>query len=259
MGERVRYDVAVVGAGAAGIAAAIEGASLGLRTVLLERERPGGAVRSLARVETVPGYAVGLTGAELTARALGKAERVGVRIETHDAVTRLVRGDGVHRLERASGEPVAARFVVAATGADRALPEIAGVGPLLGAGIYTRMPAELPATLRDLGAVVFGPAENVAAAGVDRLESVVIRRRGRMRAVDAAALFLLGVSSPRTSWLPSDVACDSHGFVVTGGTFETTVPHVFAAGDVRSGSRGGTAAIADALCAMHCIRDAASA
>ena len=189
---------------------------------------------------------------------------------------------------------------MAATGADRTWPAIEGIRALLGAGVYLTLPPELPETLRGRDAVVYGSHAGVVAgalrlgdicgrvtvvtpaaatalrgrgnvsilrgaaivcvAGVDRLESVLLRHgdAGRFSAVEAAALFLIDAASPRTSWLPSAVARDTGGFVITGAmrAFETSAPRLYAAGDVRSGSAGGTSVISDAIRIIHVIRQA---
>ena len=308
------FDVAVVGAGATGLAVAIEAARLGWRTTVLERGRPGGIAATLARIEPLPGHPVGLAGAEFMARALAQAERFGARVEAQDEVVGVTTTPGAFEVRRSSGARLRARAVVVTTGVDRVLPATPGFAELLGTGVHVGTPADLPATLRGGDVVIAGPTvaaavaalrlsdscgratvvtgdtlrapgvstslrtalrasanvrvlsrtEIVCAAGVDRLESVVLQhtKRGRITALEAAALFLLLPAVPRTVWLPAGVVRDTDGFLLTGTEAaamlewplarapypsETTLPGLFAAGELRRGALGGVAALTDGV------------
>lgn len=292
------FDVAVVGAGAAGLAAAIEASSLGLSTALLTRSVPGGSARTMTRIESVPGFAVALSGEEFVARAVDRAARIGVAIEAHDEVTSLLPFRTTHILTRASGSVIAARAVIAATGAEWSLPAVDGIQALLGSGVYgapsaTRsislhrrkvtifgglreaadaalslgdevesirvivresaacLPSSVRAQLRQRPKIqLLAKTEIVCAAGIDRLESLLLRDvdSGRIQAIGADALFITTAAKPRTQWLPPELERDCEGFVqADGDSSATNVPLVFAAGTLRRGITFGADGIADAL------------
>ena len=159
------FDVVVIGAGAAGLAAAIEAASLGMSAAILDGHRPGGALASMARVETVAGHPVGLTGPEFVERAVTQANRFGVAVECGSPATRLTNEGNCYQIVRAAGQPLTGRTVIIATGADRRLPPIPGLAELLGVGVFTAMPNPLPAPGHGRDVVVVGePVASAAAA-----------------------------------------------------------------------------------------------
>jgi len=159
------YDLAIVGAGASGLAAAVRAAADGLRTIALERGRPGGHMRSLARIELVLGYPVGISGAELTERSVAQATRFGAEIRT-DAEAVNLRADGcVRYIDLADGSTTAARAVVLATGAElRGVPD--ALLRFAGSGVYFAVPMQLPAALRMQDVFVTGAAAASATAAV---------------------------------------------------------------------------------------------
>ncbi|RZV42747.1 MAG: response regulator [Acidimicrobiia bacterium] len=134
--DRQYYDVAIVGAGPAGLAAAVYGATEGLSTVLIEREAPGGQAGTSSRIENYLGFPTGVSGADLARRALTQAKRFGAEVLTPMAATKLTLSDGYKVLELSDGNTVTCRALVIATGvAYRHLPA-EGLDRLNGAGVY---------------------------------------------------------------------------------------------------------------------------
>ena len=129
------YDLAIVGGGPAGLAAAVYGASEGLRTVMIEREAPGGQAGMSSRIENYLGFPSGLTGADLARRAVVQARRFGVEIITAEATE--VRVDGPYRfLKLANGAELSCHALLVATGVQWRKLDAPGVERLTGAGIY---------------------------------------------------------------------------------------------------------------------------
>jgi len=134
----VVYDVAVIGGGPAGLAAAVYGASEGLRTVLIERESPGGQAGASSRIENYLGFPTGVSGDELGGRALRQARRFGAEI----VVARDVRGiegereGALRRVHLDGGEGVSARTIIVASGVSWRELEVPGSDSLLGRGVY---------------------------------------------------------------------------------------------------------------------------
>lgn len=134
--ERTHYDLAIVGGGPAGLAAAVYGASEGLRTVLIEREAPGGQAGTSSRIENYLGFPSGLSGGDLARRAVAQARRFGVEILSPVEVGNL-RVDGPYRiLTLSDGSEISAFAVVVAVGLAYRKLEAPGADELSGAGIY---------------------------------------------------------------------------------------------------------------------------
>ncbi len=130
------YDLVVVGGGPAGLAAAVYGASEGLRTVLVEREAPGGQAGQSSRIENYLGFPVGLSGADLTRRASAQAQRFGAEILSVSEVVGLEERGPARVARLAGGGEVAAHAILIATGVDYRRLDIPGADRLGGAGIY---------------------------------------------------------------------------------------------------------------------------
>jgi thioredoxin reductase (NADPH) len=129
------YDLAIVGGGPAGLAAAVYGASEGIRTVMIEREAPGGQAGMSSRIENYLGFPSGLTGADLARRAVVQARRFGVEIISAEATA--VRVDGPYRsLQLANGAELSCHALLVATGVQWRKLDAPGVERLTGAGIY---------------------------------------------------------------------------------------------------------------------------
>ena len=130
------YDMVIVGGGPAGLAAAVYGASEGLKTLLVESEAPGGQAGTTSRIENYLGFPSGLTGSDLARRALAQARRLGAEILTPDEVTAIRREDPYRVVTLAAGGDVSCQTVVVATGVAYRQLEIPGAAELAGAGIY---------------------------------------------------------------------------------------------------------------------------
>jgi thioredoxin reductase (NADPH) len=300
------YDLAIIGAGPAGLAAAVYGASEGLRTVLVEQSAPGGQAGTSSRIENYLGFPSGVSGADLARRAATQARRFGAEVLTQEVV-RVKREDPYRLLQLADGTEVSCYAVVLATGVSLRTLEVPGIEPLLGIGVYYGAAMTEAATYRGQDVCVIGAGnsagqgalffsryarkvtllarseslaksmsqylvDRIAAAsnievvtgvevekvqGTGRLEKVVIRHcaSGQQRELDAAAMFIFIGARPRTEMVSELLELDEKGYVLTGldlargdrrprgwaldrdpFLFETCVPGIFAAGDVRAGS-----------------------
>lgn len=298
--ELAEYDVVVIGAGPAGLAAAVYGASEGLRTVVVEREAPGGQAGTSSRIENYLGFPSGVSGDELASRALQQARRLGAEILVTRAILRLDADTRQVHLD--GGDVLRARTIVLACGVSwRRLPH-EGFERLAGRGVsYGAARSDAPAThgedvhivgagnsagqaalflstharsvtllcrgdalaksmsqylvdqlaLRSNIGVRFG-AEVAAVQGDAALEAIVVRDRatGELTELPSGGLFIFIGADAETAWLPDDIARDPKGFVLTGSDMrtsgrwpldrdpyllETSVPGIFACGDVRMG------------------------
>jgi thioredoxin reductase (NADPH) len=286
---REEVDLVVIGGGPAGLGAAVYGASEGLDTLVIESTVLGGQAGVSRRIENYLGFPAGISGGELTARAVTQARKFGARMATPYRALALEPGGDRHVVRLDGGEEVAARAVVLATGADyRRLP-VADLEAYEGISVFyaagppeaqrcgaTRVAvvgggnsaaqaaiwlsrggalvtllhrrADLRETMSDYligdlernGVVVRDRSEITALHGSDgQLEAVTLRDGEEL---PLSYLFLFLGAVPCTDWLGSAVSRDDKGFVLTGaeaGAAEplgTSVPGVYAAGDVRSGS-----------------------
>jgi thioredoxin reductase (NADPH) len=287
--SREEVDLLVVGAGPAGLAAAVYGASEGLDTLIVEGTALGGQAGSSRRIENYLGFPAGISGAELTSRAVSQARKFGARPATPFRAIALEPGNGRHVVRLEEEHEIAARAVVLATGADyRRLPlaDLAAyeglsvfyaAGPpeaqlcgasragVVGGGnsagqaavwlarggalvtlLHRR--ADLRETMSDYlirelersGVAVRDRSEIADLHGADgRLEAVTLKDGERL---PFSFLFFFLGAQPCTDWLDDAVARAADGFVLTGEAaganhlLETSVPGIFAAGDVRSGS-----------------------
>ncbi|MGN6101542.1 MAG: FAD-dependent oxidoreductase, partial [Devosia sp.] len=130
------YDLIVVGTGPSGLAAAVYGASEGLRTLLVEREAPGGQAGTSSRIENYLGFPVGLSGADLARRAVAQASRFGAEILSPTEATKLETRDGYQILTLADGTIIAAQALIIATGVSYRLLDVPGADRLTGAGLF---------------------------------------------------------------------------------------------------------------------------
>ncbi len=298
--SRPLYDVCIVGGGPAGLAAAVYAASEGLDTVVVERHAPGGQAGQSAAIENYLGFPKGLSGADLTQRAIAQAARFGAELVVAREVTGLdVRGP-VRAVRLGDQGEIEARSVIVASGVSYRTLGAPGTSELTGRGIYYgATAAEATQTAGDVvylvgaansagqaalnfaaharhvvllvrGAsleetmsqylvtrITTSPAitvryrtEVAAADGQGHLQALTLRDRdsGATETVETDWLFVFIGAAPRAEWLGNAVARDQHGFVITGPdlvgadrwsaprpphALETSVPGVFAAGDVR--------------------------
>ena len=141
MGLRTRpglktYDLVIVGGGPAGLAAAVYGASEGLRTLLLEREAPGGQAGTTSRIENYLGFPAGLSGADLARRAVAQATRLGAELLTARDATALRVEDRYRLVTLDDGSEVACEALIVATGVQYRRLAVEGIDPLVGVGVF---------------------------------------------------------------------------------------------------------------------------
>jgi thioredoxin reductase (NADPH) len=289
LGEREEVDLVILGGGPAGLGAAVYGASEGLDTLVIESTVLGGQAGTSRRIENYLGFPAGVSGTELTGRAVTQARKFGARTATPYRAQGLEPGAERHLVRLEEGKEILARTVLLSTGAEyRRLPvadldDYEGISVFYAAGPPEgqlcggqrvgvigggNSAAQAAIWLARGGALVTllhrraDLAETMSNYLIEELEryGVVIRDRsevsslhgedGRLDAVtltDGAELpysylFLFLGATPCTDWLGEDVARDPNGFVLTGGEagadglLETSVPGIYAAGDVRAGS-----------------------
>jgi thioredoxin reductase (NADPH) len=298
--EAAEYDTVIVGAGPAGLAAAVYGASEGLRTIVIEREAPGGQAGTSSRIENYLGFPSGVSGDELASRALQQARRLGAEILVTRAITRIDASTRQVHLD--GGDVLRARTIILACGVTWRRLDIDGGEELAGKGVaYGAARSEAPAShgfdvqivgagnsagqaalyfasharsvtilcrsagpertmsqylLDQLAArsniEVLTHSEVVRVEGEGKLEAIVVRnsQTGDETTLESGGLFILIGADAETGWLPPEIVRDRRGYVLTGpelaGTdrwelerdpylLETSVPGIFACGDVRLG------------------------
>jgi thioredoxin reductase (NADPH) len=292
------YDTVIIGGGPAGLAAAVYGASEGLRTLVIEREAPGGQAETSSRIENYLGFPTGVSGSELARRALQQATRLGAEIAVTrsavsiDPLTMAITLDG--------GERVRARTIVLATGVAWRRLNTDGFERLLGKGVYYGASRSEAASTqgqdvhligagnsagqaalffanhaRSVTLVVRGGgldksmshylieqirgksnirvalnSEVTAAHGDKALSAIDLldRSTGDVQCVDCGGVFVFIGADAETGWLPGAIARDERGYICTGDAvarsgrwtqqrdpylLETSVPGIFACGDVR--------------------------
>ena len=289
LAPREEVDLLVVGAGPAGLGAAVYGASEGLDTLILDSRALGGQAGESRRIENYLGFPAGISGTELTGRAVVQARKFGARPATPYRAVALEPGNGWHVVRLEDGQEIAARAVLLATGAEyRRLPvdrlsdyeglsvfyaagppeqELCGASRVAvvgggnsagqaavwlarGGALVTLLHrrADLRETMSDYlvreldryGVAVRDRSEIAELHGHGgQLEAVTLKDGERM---PFAFLFLFLGARPCTEWLDNTVERDEDGFILTGSAvgsddlLETSVPGVYAAGDVRAGS-----------------------
>jgi thioredoxin reductase (NADPH) len=160
------YDLVVIGAGPAGLAASVYGAADGLKTLLIEREAPGGQAGRSSRIENYLGFPVGLSGGDLARRAIAQARRLGVEILTPQEVS-AVRVEGPSRVARlADGSEIASRAVLVTSGIAFRKLDIPGVEKLIGAGVHYYAPMSDAVFHRDGDIYIVGGANSAGQAAM---------------------------------------------------------------------------------------------
>jgi thioredoxin reductase (NADPH) len=292
------YDTMIIGGGPAGLAAAVYGASEGLRTIVVEREAPGGQAGTSSRIENYLGFPNGVSGDELASRALQQARRLGAEILVTRAVRHIDAEAGEVLLD--GDERVRARTVILATGVTWRRLAIDGFDRLIGKGVYYGAARSEAGAVNGLDVHLIGAgnsagqaalyfanharmvtlvvrgdsvekgmsqylidqlraksniavllrSEVTAAHGETNLTAIDIRNRAdqSVRRADSGAVFVFIGADAETGWLPAEIARDAKGYVLTGDDvvkarkwsqprdpylLETSVPGVFACGDVR--------------------------
>jgi thioredoxin reductase (NADPH) len=300
-------DVAIVGAGPAGLAAAVYAASEGLTTLVLERAVPGGQAGTSSLIRNYLGFPRGLSGEDLSNRALEQAWLFGSHLVVSQSVTRVeARGSG-RVVQMSDGTEVAARTVVLAMGVSWRRLGLPRLEALIGAGVFYGAAAAEARAMSDRDVFVVGAGNSAGQAAIHlakyarcvtmvvrgadlslsmsdylvteiretpnidvrlrteivdgggrtHLETLTLRNRDSdaVEVTSAAALFLLMGAEPHTNWLGDRIDRDDQGFILTGRDLyrarsipagwplerpplllETSLPGVFAAGDVRHGS-----------------------
>ena len=160
------YDVVIVGAGPAGLAAAVYGASEGLKTLLIERKAPGGQAGSSSRIENYLGFPAGLSGADLTRRAISQAMRLGAEFLSPQAVDDIKQKDGYKTIVLDDGPEIISRSVIITTGVDYRKLEVKGVENFTGAGIYYGAAMTEAAASKDKEVYIIGGGNSAGQAAV---------------------------------------------------------------------------------------------
>ncbi len=164
--ERPFYDLAVVGGGPAGLAAAVYGASEGLSTVLIEREAPGGQAGTSARIENYLGFPAGLSGADLTRRAVAQARKFGAEIVAPQEVVGLGVNGPYRVVSFEGGTEIVARAILVATGVSWRILDAPGAERLTGAGIYYGAARTEALSCRDEHVYVIGAGNSAGQAAL---------------------------------------------------------------------------------------------
>jgi thioredoxin reductase (NADPH) len=160
------YDLIVVGTGPAGLASAVYGASEGLSVLLIEREAPGGQAGTSSRIENYLGFPVGLSGSDLTRRAVAQARRFGAEILSPMEAVKLESKDGYHLLTLSDGSMVASQALIVATGVSYRLLDAPGADRLSGAGLYYGAALTEALAVKDQDVFVVGAGNSAGQAAV---------------------------------------------------------------------------------------------
>lgn len=160
------YDVVIIGAGPAGLAAAVYGASEGLKTLMIERKAPGGQAGTSSRIENYLGFPAGLSGADLTRRAISQAVRLGAGFLSPQSVSDIKQKDGYKTIILEDGPEIISRAVIITTGVDYRKLEVKGVSDLTGAGIYYGAATTEASACRDKNVYIIGGGNSAGQAAM---------------------------------------------------------------------------------------------
>jgi thioredoxin reductase (NADPH) len=160
------YDLVIIGGGPAGLAAAVYGASEGLRTLLLEREAPGGQAGTTSRIENYLGFPAGLTGADLARRAVAQATRLGAEILTPQEVQRIRREDPYCFVTLGDGSELSCQALILAMGVQYRRLDAPGVDALIGLGVFYGAAITEALAFRDRDVAVVGGGNSAGQAAV---------------------------------------------------------------------------------------------
>ncbi len=296
--KAAEYDVVIVGAGPAGLAAGVYGASEGLSTLVIEREAPGGQAGTSSRIENYLGFPSGVSGDDLAKGALTQARRLGAEILVTRQIERLDAAS--RRVYLDDGDVITARTIILACGVSWRRLDREGFERLTGNGVFYGAAKSDARNVHGRSVHVVGAgnsagqaalnfagharqvtilyrgddigksmsrylidqlgrrpnitvrtgAEVVAAHGESMLEAIDVSAGGETTLVESGGLYIFIGADAETQWLPPEIALDPRGYVLTGVDaaaaatwqlerdpylLETTVPGIFACGDVRSG------------------------
>lgn len=160
------YDVVIVGAGPAGLAASVYGASEGLKTLLIERHAPGGQAGTSSRIENYLGFPTGLSGADLTQRAMTQARRFGAEFLSPQDVKSIEEKDGYKKIILDNGSEINTRTIVITTGVNYRKLETKGIEDFTGAGIYYGAAMTEAASCKDKSVYVVGGGNSAGQAAM---------------------------------------------------------------------------------------------
>ena len=292
------YDTVIIGAGPAGLAAAVYGASEGLRTIAVEREAPGGQAGTSSRIENYLGFPSGVSGDELSSRALQQARRLGAEILVTRSITRI--DAATHQVHLDGGDVLRAPTIILACGVAWRHLAVEGFDRLAGKGIFYGVARSEAANTHGLDIHIIGAGNSAGQAAMFfssharsvtilyrgesleksmshylveqiaaranihvryRTEVVAAHGDGSLEGIDvhdattaqtthleSGGLFIFIGADAETAWLPPEIALDQKGYVLTGPDvrptrrwsldrdpylLETSVPGIFACGDIR--------------------------
>ncbi|OQP44879.1 fused response regulator/thioredoxin-disulfide reductase [Niastella yeongjuensis] len=160
------YDVVIIGAGPAGLAAGVYGASEGLKTLMIERRAPGGQAGTSSRIENYLGFPAGLSGAELTRRAMTQAARLGTEFLSPQSVNAIMQKDGYKKIILDNGKEINTRSVVITTGVDYRKLDTKGISDFTGAGIYYGAAMTEAAACKDKEVYIVGGGNSAGQAAM---------------------------------------------------------------------------------------------
>lgn len=301
------YDLIIIGGGPSGLGAAVYGASEGLRTLLIEREAPGGQAGTSSRIENYLGFPQGISGADLARRAVSQAQRLGAEILTAQEVSQVRLEDPYRYIILKDGTELSCKALVIATGVSVRRLDVPGIEAITGAGVYYGAALTEAAYYKGEHIFVVGAANSAGQAamhfsryaskvtilvrgsglqqgmsqylvdqingtenievrvrtvvvevhGRDRLEAITIQdlETNALEKVATKAMFVFIGAVPHSELVAGVVDCNTAGFILTGPDLiqdghrpknwrlkrdpyllETSVPGIFAVGDVRQGA-----------------------
>lgn len=209
------YDVVIIGAGPAGLAAAVYGSSEGLKTLLIERRAPGGQAGTSSRIENYLGFPAGLSGADLTRRAISQATRLGAEFLSPHSVKDIRQKDGYKTIILDDGPEIVSRAVVITTGVDYRKLEVKGVEKFTGAGIYYGAAMTEASACKGKEVFIIGGGNSAGQAAMylskfARKVNIVIRRDDLSATMSAYLINQIG-QTPDIEVLSNTEICEAEG------------------------------------------------
>ncbi|MEO6849023.1 MAG: FAD-dependent oxidoreductase, partial [Mucilaginibacter sp.] len=209
------YDVVIIGAGPAGLAAAVYGSSEGLKTLLIERRAPGGQAGTSSRIENYLGFPAGLSGSDLTRRAITQATRLGAEFLSPREVSAIRQKDGYKTIVLDDGPEIISRAVVITTGVDYRKLDVKGIESFTGAGIYYGAAMTEASASKDKEVYVIGGGNSAGQAAMylskfAKKVHIVIRREGLAATMSAYLITQIG-NSPNIEVLPYTEIIEAQG------------------------------------------------